>query len=177
MVKGEWLLTNHKDHLSLYNTLQKRRDQCIQNLQESDEQIEGMALKGIAFDDNRSIASRGFGSQTEHIALSYETKNAKIRHEFSEEIYRLEEQLHNLRRYLNLFDAIMAGLDAKEAWIITEHCVSGKAIDTLSKEKDPKGIIYSPSTLRRLMKRVFVKADRLFLAMQGDIDIDKMELA
>lgn len=133
-----------------------------------------MALNGIPFDAISSNSNHA--SPTERIALQFRERELEQQHERTQQLFVLGEQMRRIEEHLDLFTAVVQGLEAKESWFVVAYYVNELSFDAIASTPAPDGHIYSASTLRRMRNRIIKKVDMLILAAQGLLDIPQMSI-
>lgn len=175
MITAEWLLKNHKNHVSYAKVLQVQLRHYTaepEDTVDDDSFIEGMML-GSKPPDGLPHTPR-YGSKTEEIAISYQDE---MRSEQTSNICALQRQLRQTQYYIHLFDAVMAGLDHIEQWFVEGYYIQALSLaDILRIAPDTVGEI-SKTTLYRKKKNLLEKIDRYLQVIQAPAGIkDRKEM-
>lgn len=156
---GEVFLKEHLHNLCQQNALQTRMTQCRLALDQRDELTAALAL------NNPPIEARASGqhlaSRTECLALSYEDDWQEYADELTQCIRHLRRGIFDVQQRILLFDAVMAGLDQQEQWLVTEIYVNKTTIERLAEMKTPAGLFLSVSTISRHRKKLLEKVELL----------------
>ncbi len=134
MSEGERLLQDHKKHVSVHNALRRRIEQYCAERDRPDAVIENLALRHTPLGE--AAGERAQGSPVEHIVDSYPRIHDQQRQEVQVKLNQLEEKLQVFQDMLNLYDAVLAGLEQAEIWLIREYFDKGRTLDDLAAERD-----------------------------------------
>ena len=142
-MKAQWLLENHKAHQSKEKLLAAQMKHHINLCEDESEKnfvIEGMALRRNPIDG--MPPSTSFESKTESIAITY---NDIIKRETEVFFNNLQSQLHQVRFYLLLYDAIIECLTDTERWLVESHYVQQLSFCDMLRNP-PIGLKYTSKT-------------------------------
>ena len=168
MITAEWLLANHQKHLSFAKMLEVQIQHILNTpIQATDIDgfIEDLALGGRP-PDGLPHAIR-YDSKTEEIAMAYRDR---MEAEQAHNAQTLQRQLAQMRYYIHLYDAVMAGLDPAEKWIVESHYLQSLSLNEMVRTAPDTLINVSKSTLCRKKKELLTKIDHYLQIVQAPLN-------
>lgn len=166
MTSADYLLRNHKNYNSLEKMLEVQIQHLVENpiqTTEADAFIESLMLSGRPIDGVIHHSSR-HGSKTEEVALSYQDKLIEQR---ANHIETLQHQLKQVQYYIRLYDAVVAGLDPVEKWIVECHYVQSLSFNEMIRISPDSMTTISKSTLCRKKNELLRRIDHYIMIVQA----------
>ena len=168
MISAEWLLKNHKRNVSYAKMLEVQilhlGDTPTKTI-DADGFIEDLGLCGKPLDGLPHAAR--YSSKTEEIAITYQERmDAEKIHNFQ----MLQQQLRQIHYYLRLYDAVVAGLDITEKWIVESHYLQSLSLNEMIRIAPNTLSNVSKSTICRKKKELLSKIDHYLQIVQAPFD-------
>lgn len=174
MITAEWLLTNHQKHSSFAKMLEVQIQHIVDTpIQATDVDgfIEDLALGGKPLDGLPHVIRRD--SKTEEIATTYRDR---MEAEQARNVQTLQQQLHQMRYYILLYDAVIAGLDPAEKWIVESHYLQSLSLNEMVRIAPDTLINVSKSTLYRKKNELLTKIDHYLQIVQAPVDKESVKI-
>lgn len=165
MSEGEQLLQNHKKNVRLFTAMKKRIEQYRLSINNSDAVIENLALRHAPILE--VVGGRPHESPTERVVEKYRGVHEQEQRVLQTKISHLETKLHALQDLINLYDAVLSGLEQPDVWLIQEYFIKGKTLDELAAERD-----CAKSTMLSKKRKVIQRVDALLIELCSDTDME-----
>lgn len=172
MIDAEAFLSEHKQNLRRHSVLKTMLDQCCYDIGDVDGIIEAMSLRLVSV-ESLSTASPS-NSKTERIALSYDDDLGEYASEIKLRLRSIRRALYETHKQIIRFNAVMAGLETDEQWLIQEVFIKQTTIEKLAEMNAPSGSYYSASTIARHRKKILEKINTLLAFCELDSFVHTM---
>ena len=173
MITADWLLKNHQRHISFAKMLEVQIQHFVATpIQDTDTDgfIEELMMDGKSL-DGLPHAVR-CGSRTEEVAITY---RERMEAEQAQNVQMLQQQLCQIRYYVRLYDAVAAGLDPTEKWIVESHYLQSLSLNEMICIASDTLNNVSKSTLCRKKKELLSKIDHYLQIVQASVSEKKTE--
>lgn len=169
-MQADDFLREHRQNLTNYGMLKAMLEQCYRDIGDEDGIIEMLSLKQAPTD-----AGGEHGGRTDRIALHYTDDLNDYAAEIRLRIRYLRRALFETHKKIDRFDALMAGLERDERWLIEGLYGERMTIEALAETKAPSGCFYSVSTICRHKKKALEKVDMLLQLSAACYDLPEQE--